>query len=132
MNMAIVAHVNRSLNCCKAKTGDALSSKKRRRRVSLKRRGPRVCLASLPKRRKRGQVRFYRDIVPLPRDDGRNRCGVFTLQRDRFNPLDFFAGERELFGLEVFFHMLLTRGSGQWEHADLHGKPKDDLRGTRT
>ncbi|MBI2360054.1 MAG: hypothetical protein HYV04_14365, partial [Deltaproteobacteria bacterium] len=30
------------------------------------------------------------------------------LHRDRFNPLDFFAGERELFGLEVFFHMLLA------------------------
>lgn len=79
-----------------------------------------------------GQVGFYRDIVPLPRDDRRNRCAVFFLQRDRFNPLDFFAGERELFGLEVFFHMLLTRGSGQWEHADLHGKAKDDLSGTRT
>ena len=78
-----------------------------------------------------GQVPFYRDIVPLPRDDGSNRCRVFTLQRDRFNPLDFFAGEHELFGLEVFFHMLLTRGSGQWEHADLHGKAKDDLSGTR-
>ena len=37
-----------------------------------------------------------------------------------------------MFGLEVFFHMLLARGSGQREHADLHGKPKDDLRGTGT
>jgi len=73
----------------------------------------------------------YRDMVPLPRGDRRNRCGGFTLQRDRFDPLDFFAGEREMFGLEVFFHMLLARGSGQWEHADLHGKPKDDLSGTR-
>ncbi len=47
---------------------------------------------------------------PAPRDDGGNRCGV--LQRDCFDPLDFFAGEHELFGLEVFFHMLLARGSG--------------------
>ena len=54
------------------------------------------------------------------------------LHRDGFNPLDFFAGERELFGLEVFFHMLLARGSGQREHPDLHGKAKDDLRGTGT
>ena len=79
-----------------------------------------------------GWVQFYRDAVPLPRDDGRNRCGVFFLQRDRFNPLDFFAGERKLFGLEVFFHMLLARGSGQWEHAALHGKAKNDLSGTRS
>ncbi len=56
--------------------------------------------------------------------------GGVSLQRDRFNPLDFFGGECELFGLEVFFHMLLARGSGQREHPDLHGKPKDDLCGT--
>ena len=79
-----------------------------------------------------GWVQFHRDIAPLPRDEGKNRCGVFTLQRDRFDPLDFFAGERQLFGLEVFFHMLLARGSGQWKHADLHGKAKDYLSGTRT
>ena len=42
------------------------------------------------------------------------------------------SGECELFGLEVFFHMLLARGSGQREHPDLHGKPKNDLCGTRT
>ncbi len=64
--------------------------------------------------------------------NGRNWRGVFSLQRDRFNPLDFFGGECELFGLEVFFHMLLARGSGQREHPDLHGKPKDDLCGTGT
>ena len=53
-----------------------------------------------------------------------------ALQGDRFNPLDFFGGEGELFGLEVLLHMLLARGSGQREHADLHSKPKDDLCGT--
>ena len=73
------------------------------------------------------------------------RCFVFSLswrcrhecrhpvglQGDRFNPLNFFGGERELFRLEVFFHVLLACGSGQREHADLHGKAKDDLGGTR-
>ena len=54
------------------------------------------------------------------------------LQRDRFNPLDFFGGECELFGLQVLCHMLLARGSGKREHADLHRKPKDDLCGTST
>ena len=53
--------------------------------------------------------------------------GAVFLQRDRFDPLDFFAGERELFGLEVFFHVLSARGAGQREHADLLGKAKDDL-----
>src|SRR5438445_13467222 len=52
---------------------------------------------------------------------------IFSLQRDRFNPPDVFGGECELFGLEVFFHMLWARGSGQREHPDVHGKPKDDL-----
>ena len=60
------------------------------------------------------------------------RCRIFFLQRDRFNPPDFFGGECELFGLQVFFHMMLARGSGQREHPDLHGKPKDDLYGTST
>ena len=60
----------------------------------------------------------------------RTRNCVRALQGDRFNPRDFFGGEGELFGLEVLFHMLLARGSGQREHADLHGKPKDDLCGT--
>ena len=55
---------------------------------------------------------------------------LFSLQRDRFNPLDFFGGKYELFGLEVFFHVLLAGGSGQRQHADLHGKPKDDLCGS--
>jgi hypothetical protein len=31
------------------------------------------------------------------------------LQRDGFDPRDFFSGKRELFGLEVFFHMLLLQ-----------------------
>ena len=62
---------------------------------------------------------------------GRGPTPLVVLQGDRFNPLDFVGGECELFGLEVFFHVLLARGSGQREHADLHGKPKDDLRGTR-
>ena len=56
---------------------------------------------------------------------------LVVLQGDRFNPLDFFGGECELFRLEVFFHVLLACGSGQREHADLHGKAKDDLGGTR-
>jgi hypothetical protein len=61
-----------------------------------------------------------------------NGAGAFSLQRDCFNPLDFFGGEREVFGLEVLFHMLLARGSGQREHSDLHGKPKDNLCGPST
>jgi hypothetical protein len=60
------------------------------------------------------------------------RRRVFFLQGDGFDPLDFFGGERELFGPEVFFHMLWARGSGQREHPDLHGKPKDDLRESST
>jgi hypothetical protein len=54
----------------------------------------------------------------------------FSLQPDRFNPLDVFGGECELFGLEVFFPMLWARGAGQREYPDLHGEPKDDLGGT--
>ena len=54
------------------------------------------------------------------------------LPRDLFNPLDFLAGECELFGLKILFHMLLARRSGQRQHADLHGKAKDNLGGTRT
>ena len=59
-----------------------------------------------------------------------NNIFVF-LERDAFNPRDLFGGECELFGLEVLFHMLLARGSGQREHPDLHGKTEDDLCGTR-
>jgi hypothetical protein len=50
-----------------------------------------------------------------------NGCGVFFLQGDHFDPLAFFDGERELFGLEVFFHMSLARGSGQREHPKSFG-----------
>jgi hypothetical protein len=56
----------------------------------------------------------------------------FFLQRDRFNPLDFFIRECQLFSFEVLFHMLSARGSSQWEHPDLHGKSKNNLCGTRT
>jgi hypothetical protein len=42
----------------------------------------------------------------------KKRVRGFVLQRDRFNSLDFFGSERELFGLEVFFHTLPARGSG--------------------
>ena len=59
--------------------------------------------------------------------DSNNRA--FSLYRDHFNLLDLFAGERQLFGLEVFYHMFLARSSGQRQHADLHGEPENDLRG---
>jgi hypothetical protein len=55
---------------------------------------------------------------------------LLSLDRDHFNLPDLFAGERKPFGLEVFYHMLLARGSGQRQHADLHGEPEDDLRGS--
>ena len=55
-------------------------------------------------------------------------CLLFFSQRDCFDSLDFFVGERELPGLEVFFHVLLVRGSGQRQHADQHREAKDDLR----
>jgi hypothetical protein len=67
-------------------------------------------------------------------DERRKRAkarAAFLLERDRFNPLDFFAGECELLDLEVLSHMLLACGSSQRQHADLHGKPKDDLCRTR-
>jgi len=44
------------------------------------------------------------------------------------HPLDFFVGERALPGLEVFFHVLLVRGSGQRQQSDQHREAKDDLR----
>ena len=44
------------------------------------------------------------------------------------NPLDFFSGERKLFGLQIFLHMLRVRRAGQGQHPDLHRKPKNDLR----
>ncbi len=58
--------------------------------------------------------------------DRTNRA--FALYRDHFNLLDLFAGERQLFGLEIFYHMFLARSSGQRQHADLHGEPENDLR----
>ena len=42
------------------------------------------------------------------------------------------GGEFQMFGLEVLLHVSFARGSGQRQHADLHGKPKNDLSGTRT
>ena len=57
------------------------------------------------------------------------RTGVFLLYRDHLDPLELFFGERELLGLQVFSHVLLARGSGQRQHANLHGEPEDDLRG---
>src|SRR6266480_1360976 len=56
------------------------------------------------------------------------RC--LSRQRDRFDPPDVFTGEPKPLGLEVLFHVLAARRSGQREHADLHGKPEDDLGGT--
>ena len=56
----------------------------------------------------------------------------FLLQPDRLKLLNFFSGEGELFGLEVFFHVLWVCSSGQREHPDVHGKPKDDLRDTNS
>jgi hypothetical protein len=58
------------------------------------------------------------------------KAGVFCLHGEHFNLLEFSAGERQLFGLEVFSHMLLTRGSGQRQHANLHGEAEDDLGGS--
>jgi hypothetical protein len=49
------------------------------------------------------------------------------LHPDRFDPPDVFRRKDELFGFEVFFHMLGICRSGQRQHPDLHGKPKDDL-----
>ncbi len=47
-------------------------------------------------------------------------------------PLQLFWRKGELIRLEIFSHVLLIRGPGQREHADLHGKPKHDLRETST
>lgn len=56
--------------------------------------------------------------------------GPFALYRDHFNLLDLFAGECQLFGLEVFCHMFWARSSSQRQHAALHGEPENDLRGS--
>jgi len=45
-----------------------------------------------------------------------------------FDPPEFFGRERELLGYGVFFHMLLARGSGQRQHADLLSEAEDNLR----
>jgi hypothetical protein len=55
---------------------------------------------------------------------------MLSLYRDSFNQLDFIGGEFEPLGLEIFSHVLLAGGSGQREHADLHGEAEDDLCGS--
>ena len=73
-----------------------------------------------------------RIVVRFGRRTGRKRRRLFSLQRDRFNPPDFFGGERETFGLEILFHMFFARGASQREHLDLHRKPKNNLCGSST
>ncbi len=65
------------------------------------------------KRKKRAKYNFIGTLSRYRWMTEGTCAGFSFLERDRFNPLDFPAGERELFGLEVFFHMLLARGSGQ-------------------
>ena len=75
-------------------------------------------------------TRRYHALLLTARKPAPKSLWASWLHPDRFDQPHVFNGEGKLFSLEIVFHMLRVRGSGQREHPNLHRKPKDDLRKT--
>jgi hypothetical protein len=66
--------------------------------------------------------------VALPVEVMHNSLVERSIERNVFDCIDFSLTEVNVIRCQILFHMVLVRCSRQWNHADLQGEAKHDLR----